>query len=122
VNIAQHVERAARFFPGHPAILFEGTTIGYADLNAGVNRLASALMAHGVKAGDRVALYLPNAPEFPLCYLAALKSGAVVVSINGSLKADEIKYILTIRARGCCLPWAISSPIFPAGNVQRWRT
>jgi len=94
VNIAQHVERAARFFPGHPAILFEGTTIGYADLNAGVNRLASALMAHGVKAGDRVALYLPNAPEFPLCYLAALKSGAVVVSINGSLKADEIKYIL----------------------------
>ena len=51
MNIAQHVERAARFFPGHPAILFEGTTIGYADLNAGVNRLASALMAHGVKAG-----------------------------------------------------------------------
>jgi long-chain acyl-CoA synthetase len=94
VNIAQHVERAARFFPDHPAILFEGSSTGYADLNARANRLASALVAHGVRAGDRVALYLPNIPEFALCYLAALKSGAVVVSINAIFKSDEVKYIL----------------------------
>jgi len=94
VNVAQHVERAARFFPDHPAILFEGTQIGYADLNAGANRITNALMARGVNAGDRVALYLPNTPEFPLCYLASLKSGAVVVSINAIFKSEEVKYIL----------------------------
>jgi len=94
VNIAQHVERAARFFPRHPAILFEGAPLAYADLDARANRVANALTAHGVQAGDRVALYLPNIPEFSLCYLAVLKMGAVAVSINAIFKSEEVAYIL----------------------------
>jgi long-chain acyl-CoA synthetase len=94
VNIARHVERAARFFPTHPAIHFEETATSYADLNTRASRLASALIAHGVKAGERVAVYLPNIPEFVLCYLAGLKVGAVVVSINATFKSDEVRHIL----------------------------
>jgi long-chain acyl-CoA synthetase len=94
VNIAQHVERAARLFPRHPAILFEGAPLAYADLDARANRVANALRAHGVQAGDRVALYLPNIPEFSLCYLAVLKTGAVAVSINAIFKSEEVAYIL----------------------------
>jgi long-chain acyl-CoA synthetase len=94
VNIAHHVERAARFFPTHPAIHFEETATSYADLNTRASRLASALIAHGVKAGERVAVYLPNIPEFVLCYLAGLKVGAVVVSINATFKSDEVRHIL----------------------------
>ena len=94
MNIAQHVERAARFFPQHPAILFEGAQLGYADLDARANRLANALRANGVLPGDRAALYLPNIPEFPVCYLAVLKTGAVAVSINAIFKSEEVAYIL----------------------------
>jgi len=94
MNIAQHVERAAKFFPERAAILFEGAEWRYAELNARANRLANALKANGVGRGDRVALYLPNLPEFALCYLAALKAGAVAVSINALFKSEEVKYIL----------------------------
>jgi acyl-CoA synthetase (AMP-forming)/AMP-acid ligase II len=45
MNIAHHVERAAKFFPDKPAILFEGSTLTYRDLNARIDRLASALAA-----------------------------------------------------------------------------
>ena len=94
MNIAQHVERAARFFPDHPAILFEGSDLSYRELNLRANRLANALKAHGVGRGDRVALYLPNIPSFAVCYVAALKAGAIAVSINSIFKSDEVKFIV----------------------------
>src|SRR5512143_1019678 len=94
MNIAQHVERAARFFPERAAILFEGASLTYPELNRRANRVAHALTAHGVGRGDRVALYLPNIPEFAVCYLAALKAGAIAVSINSIFKSEEVKYIL----------------------------
>jgi long-chain acyl-CoA synthetase len=94
MNIAQHIERAAKFFPERAALLFEGVTWTYSDLNARANRLANALRANGVARGDRVALYLPNVPEFALCYLAAQKIGAIAVSINALFKTDEVKYIV----------------------------
>lgn len=94
MNIAQHVERATKFFPDRPAILFEGTAWTYSELNDRANRLANALKANGVQRGDRVSLYLPNCPEFALSYLAAMKIGAVAVSINGLFKAEEVRYIV----------------------------
>jgi len=77
MNISQSVERAAKFFPDKSAIVFEGTRISYADLNARVNRLANALNANKVGRGACVALYLPNIPEFAICYLSAVRVGAI---------------------------------------------
>ncbi|MFL5802593.1 MAG: long-chain-fatty-acid--CoA ligase [Roseiflexaceae bacterium] len=94
MNIAQHVERAARFFPDKPAILFEGAQLRYSDLNQRANRLANALKANGVRRGDRVALYLPNIPEFAVCYCAILKAAAIAVSINAIFKSEEVRYIV----------------------------
>jgi long-chain acyl-CoA synthetase len=94
MNVAQHIERAAAWFPDHAAILFEGRALSYRELNDQANRLANALRAHGVRRGDRVALYLPNIPAFAVCYAAALKAGAVAVSINSIFKSDEVKYIV----------------------------
>ncbi len=94
MNIAQHVERAAKFFPERAAILFEGAQLQYGDLNVRANRLANALKANGVQRGDRVALYLPNIPQFAVCYLAVLKAGAIAVSINAIFKSEEVKYIV----------------------------
>jgi long-chain acyl-CoA synthetase len=94
MNLAEHLERRAREAPEHPAILFEGRTIGYRELDADASRLAHALRAHGVAAGDRVALYLPNVPEFAVAYYAAQKLGAITVSINAIFKAAEVEYLV----------------------------
>ncbi len=94
MNIAQYVERAAKFFPDRAAILFEGKQLAYGELNAQANRLANALKANGVGRSDRVALYLPNIPQFAVCYLAAMKAGAIAVSINAIFKSEEVKYIV----------------------------
>jgi len=100
MNIAQHVERGARFFPDRPAILFEGSELSYRELNLRANRLANALKADGVGRGDRVALYLPNIPNFAVCYVAALKAGAIAVSINSIFKSEEVKYIVNDSGSG----------------------
>jgi long-chain acyl-CoA synthetase len=94
MNVVQKVETAAKLFPVKTAILFEGKQIRYNQLNAAANRLANAMKSNGVKQGDRVALYLPNIPEFAISYLATLKLGAIAVSVNPMLKAYELKYIL----------------------------
>jgi long-chain acyl-CoA synthetase len=94
LNIARHVERAARRDPDHPAILFEGTALGYGVLDACAAALAGALRRHGVNRGDRVALYLPNIPAFALAYLAVERAGAIAVSINAIFKSEEVRFIV----------------------------
>ena len=94
MNIAEHVERAAKRSPKHPAIRFEGKTVTYEVLNACASALAGALQEKEVRRGDRVALYLPNIPAFMLAYLAVEKAGGIAVSINALFKSEETKYIL----------------------------
>ncbi|MCX7246536.1 MAG: AMP-binding protein, partial [Burkholderiales bacterium] len=94
MNVAQYLERHAAQTPDLVAIRFEGRSISYGQLNSDANRLASSLRAAGVKAADRVALYLPNVPEFAVAYYAAQKLGAIPVTINAILKMEEVRYLL----------------------------
>jgi long-chain acyl-CoA synthetase len=88
------VARVARADPRHPAIIFEGASIDYATLDAHAFRLAQSLKQAGIAPGDRVALYLPNIPAFPLAYLAVQRVGGIAVSLNPTLTAEEVQYIL----------------------------
>jgi long-chain acyl-CoA synthetase len=94
MNISNNVERAARYFPDKPAIVFEGQRISYRQLEETVNRSARGLAELGVEMGDRVALFLPNIPAFATAYLAVQKLGAVAVSINVMLTSGELDYVL----------------------------
>lgn len=98
MNIAQNLERARLFFPDKPAVIFEGRTYTYRQLDDDVNRLANGLQALGVERGDRVALFLPNIPAFPVAYFAIQKIGGIVVSINSMFKTDEVKHIVNDSA------------------------
>jgi long-chain acyl-CoA synthetase len=100
MNVAQNLETGAKLFADKTAILFEGQSLTYRDLNNAANRLANAMSAKGIQKGDRVALYLPNIPEFAICYYATLKIGAIAVSVNPMLKAYELKYILNDSGAG----------------------
>ena len=94
MNIAEYLERHAALTPDLVAIRFEGRSITYEQLNRDANRLASSLRAAGVATADRVALYLPNVPEFAVAYYAAQKLGAIPVTINAILKTEEVRYLL----------------------------
>ena len=94
MNLAATLRRRATEAPAHPAILFEGATIPYGELDARASRLAHALRAHGIGPADRVALYLPNVPDFAVAYYATQLLGAITVSINAIFKAAEVEYLL----------------------------
>jgi long-chain acyl-CoA synthetase len=94
MNLAAPLQRWARDTPAQPAILFEGESIGYAALAARASRVAHALRGRGIGAGDRVALYLPNVPDFAVAYYAAQLVGAVTVSINAIFKSAEVEFLV----------------------------
>ena len=77
-----------------PAIIGPDLPVTYDQLHDRVLRAAATLASAGVEAGDRIAIWLPNSPEWIEAGLAAAFLGAVVVPISTRLKADEVSYIL----------------------------
>lgn len=94
MNVAQHVERGARLFPENPALLFENETRSYRQLHEESSRAANGFAELGIRRRDRVAIWLPNTAAFVIAYLGIHKLGAIAVTINTALKAEEIRFIL----------------------------
>jgi long-chain acyl-CoA synthetase len=87
-------DKATRY-PGQTALIFKGTRVTYRQLDQTVDLLAAALQRMGVLPGDRVAILLPNCPQFVMAYYAILRAGAVVVPCNPIYTARELRYQLT---------------------------
>jgi long-chain acyl-CoA synthetase len=85
----------ARKYPDHPATIFKGAKLTYRELNESVDKFAAALQQLGVKKGDRVAIHLPNCPQFPISYYAILRAGGIVVPCNPTYVAREMQHQLT---------------------------
>ena len=68
-----------------------GGKLSYRQLSEAVDRFATALHALGVRKGDRVALMLPNTPQFVIGFFGALRLGAIVVNINPTYTPRELK-------------------------------
>ena len=83
-----------------PAILCGDRTVTYRDLQGGVNRLGNLLKALGVRMEERVAILLPDTPEFAFAFFGAMKIGAVAVPLNTLLLPRDYEYLLNdCRAR-----------------------
>lgn len=76
------------------AFVFGDTHLSYSYFLGVVNRLANGLSSLHLQKGDRLALMLPNLPQFPIAYYALLKLGLVVVPINVMFRENDIRYIL----------------------------
>jgi long-chain acyl-CoA synthetase len=83
------LESAARRHPDNIATIFFGARMTYREINDEANRLAHALQNLGLQKGDRVALVLPNCPQFVVGYFAVVKAGGVVVPTNPTYKPRE---------------------------------
>src|SRR5258708_2129572 len=88
------VERAVRDYPDRPALSLRDHRLSFQELHDYVTRLAAALFLAGFKAGDRLALLLPNGPEYIQFVYACSRLAIIVVPINSRLSAVEIDHIL----------------------------
>ena len=83
----------ANAYPDKAALNFFGTEMTFWELRLQVLRMANALGGLGIKKGDRVGIHLPNCPQYPIAYYAALFLGAIVVNLNPMYTAEELKAI-----------------------------
>jgi len=93
MNIGSLLPRHARFRGDHTALV-GGQRFTYRVFNAYVNRLANALLAAGLKKGDKFATVLPNCLELMACYWAAAKSGVVIVPSSTLLQDAGLATLL----------------------------
>ena len=77
-----------------PALLFKGAEVSYGQLHRESDACAAALAALGVRKGDRVALVLPNCPQFVVAEIGAWKAGAVVCPVNPTYTERELENAL----------------------------
>jgi long-chain acyl-CoA synthetase len=86
------LDEATRTSSAFTAIEYYGARVSYAQLSALADRFARALVKLGVRRGDRVAICLPNCPQFPIAFYGALKAGAVVVPTNPLYTPPELEH------------------------------
>lgn len=81
-------------YPDHPAMIYYGTTLTYAELERQADAMAGYLQRAGVRAGDRVLLYMQNCPQFVVGFYAILRANAVVVPVNPMNRSAELEYLI----------------------------
>lgn len=90
-----NLEVAAARFPQKPAYLFFGRPLGYGELKAQAEAVAGWLQSVGVQAGDRVAIFMQNCPQYAAAFYGILRANAVVVPVNPMNRAEEFKHFIT---------------------------
>ncbi|MFQ5955675.1 MAG: AMP-binding protein, partial [Kiloniellales bacterium] len=100
----------ARGLGDRPALIFEGRSVTYAELDARASRCGHALRDAGVKVQDRVMLLVHDRPEWFYAYLGAMKLGAVPVAINLRASAEELRYVIEDSA---CRVFVVDAAFLP---------
>jgi long-chain acyl-CoA synthetase len=95
LTLVDYLSATARDEPAHPVLLYKGGAMSAARLERSSNAFAAALVEMGVERGDRVALLLPNCPQFLVAEFGAWKAGAILAPLDPSYTADELRELLT---------------------------
>jgi long-chain acyl-CoA synthetase len=94
IPVYQFLNSTAQKYPDTVAMRFAGMELTYQELLSLSHKFANALKARGVKKGDRVAVHLPNCPQFAIAYYGLLKLGAIFVPCSPLLVEREMEYQL----------------------------
>ena len=89
-TLVDYLREHAASLPNAPAILFKGRRVSNAELDRLSDRFASALVRYGVRHGDRIALVMPNTPQFLIAEIGAWKAGATVLPLNPLYTGPEL--------------------------------
>jgi len=90
MNLKQMLGQSAKRYAGKTAVAMGEQRLTYAQLDEASNKVANALEGMGVSKGDRVAILLPNSPEFVTIYFGVVKIGGIAVPLDIRYKMDEL--------------------------------
>jgi len=90
IPVHELVNIAASSFPNKAAFNLYGSEMTFWEVRQEVMRMANALAKRGIKKGDRVAVHLPNCPQYAIAYYAIMALGAIVVNLNPMYTAEEL--------------------------------
>ncbi|MDR7300051.1 long-chain-fatty-acid--CoA ligase [Haloactinomyces albus] len=93
-NLATMLRESAQATPEKACVIANEATLSYAQVDEISGRIATSLLGLGLQPGDKVAVQLPNLPQFLFTYFGAMKAGLVMVPLNPLLRAPEIAYHL----------------------------
>jgi long-chain acyl-CoA synthetase len=94
-HLTEFLQQSAEHYPHHNAIHFLGKTLTYQQLLEHAYRFANGLTRLGVKKGDRVAIMLPNIPQYVICYYGVLFAGGIVVQTNPLYVSHDLTHLLS---------------------------
>ena len=104
--------RASRYYPERTALVVDGAPISFQGLHQRVRGIAASLTEHGFAVGDRLALLLPNGPEYIELVYACSWLGVTAVPINARLSAAEIdRVLLDAKPRGLVRHSSLPKPL-----------
>src|SRR5574340_1108438 len=103
MNLGRMLEETCLRHAERVALIHEEKRISYSALNAAVNMLSNRLRKAGLAKGDRIAVMLPNCPEFVIAYFAAQKIGAVAVTLNNLSTRYELRHLLENSGAKCLI-------------------
>ncbi len=118
ISLGDALRNSAAEAPGKVALTYFGTEITFRELDNLVDRFGEALQDLGVKKGDRIAIYLPNIPQFVIAYYGALRVGGVVAALSPLYKEREIAYILNDSGAKILIAWDRLYPYVQAVKNQ----
>jgi long-chain acyl-CoA synthetase len=118
VNLARLLTETATAHPNRVALRLDQHTVSYQELAETSERVAGLLAQADVAPGDRVAVMLPNVPEFASLYYGVLRAGAVVVPMNPLLKAREVAYYLADSGARMIFAWPAAVEEVAAGRER----
>lgn len=107
-TIGHNLERTISRVPDVAALIscHQDVRYTYAEFGEVVDRLASALLAHGLVRGDRVGVWSPNRAEWAITQYATARIGVILVNINPAYRISELQYALV--QSGC--RWLLAAP------------
>ncbi|MFC4011962.1 long-chain fatty acid--CoA ligase [Nonomuraea purpurea] len=117
MNLADRLHTAAARLGGRAVLTLDEAVLTYGALDELSARLAGLLRSRGIGAGDRVAMMLPNVPEFGVVYYGVLRAGAVVVPLDPLLKRREIAAYLGDCGARLLVAWHAFAETAEAGSA-----
>ena len=113
------VDQAVRRWGSREALWYEGRRWTFADLRDEVDRTARGFVQLGVQPGEKVALWMPNRPEWLYAFFALAKIGAIVVPINTRFRTDDLEYVVRQSDSATLITVDRSGPVDYLETVHR---
>lgn len=94
IGMFEMFKNTVKKYPEKPALIYEGQTWTYRQMDIAVERLARAFAQNGLTAGDRISIYMPNSANWVINFFAIMRLGGIVVQTNPLYVENELKYQL----------------------------